>query len=236
MVKLLILQMIAHVMSDYFFQTDKSAKEKNVNGFKSKFLLKHAFITFICSWILSFDINFVFCSLGISVLHYLIDGLKKNLNTSRFSFYIDQFLHIVVLFLFVWIFEKHFESHAILEITMSNKWLFMILSYIICIKPANIFIRETLVAGKIQSISDPSNELQNKNELQNAGKLIGILERILVLTFVIIGKWEVIGFLIAAKSILRYKDTDTIKTEYVLIGTMLSFGIAILLGILVLKF
>jgi hypothetical protein len=86
------------------------------------------------------------------------------------------------------------------------------------------------VVGNIESISDTTAELKN------AGKLIGILERILVLTFVIIGKLEVVGFLIAAKSILRYKDTNTIKTEYVLIGTMLSFGIAMLVGLVIGKF
>jgi hypothetical protein len=105
--------------------------------------------------------------------------------------------------------------------------LSIVLGYLICIKPANIFIRETLVAGNIESISDTSTELKN------AGKLIGILERMLVLTFVIIGKLEVVGFLIAAKSILRYKDTNTIKTEYVLIGTMLSFGIAMMIGLVI---
>ena len=226
---LLLLQIIAHVLSDYFFQTDASSKEKNENGFKSKFLLKHALITFICSWLLSFDLNFVFCALAISILHYIIDGLKKKLNTSRFAFFIDQLLHLVVIWVFVWLFTEFFETNIILEIPLSIKWLAIILGYLICIKPANIFIRETLVVGKIESISNTSLELKN------AGKLIGILERILVLTFVIIGKLEVVGFLIAAKSILRYKDIDTIKTEYVLIGTMLSFGIAMMIGLLINK-
>ena len=230
MVKLLILQIIAHILSDYFFQTDASAKEKNENGFKSQFLLKHAFITFICSWLLSFDVNFVFCALAISILHFIIDGLKKSLNTSRFSFFIDQILHLAIISLFVWVFDQYFESNLIWNIPIDIKWLAIILGYLICVKPANIFIRETLVAGKIESISDTSAELKN------AGKLIGILERILVLTFVIIGKLEVVGFLIAAKSILRYKDTNTIKTEYVLIGTMLSFGIAMMIGLLIGKF
>ena len=230
MVKLLILQVIAHVMSDYFFQTDASSKEKNENGFKSKFLLKHTLITFICAWVLSFDINFFFCALAISILHYSIDGLKKSLNTSRFAFFIDQILHLLVIVFFVWIFNRYFESNTIWNVPLSIKWLAIILGYLICIKPTNIFIRETLVIGKIESISDTSAELKN------AGKLIGILERILVLTFVIIGKLEVVGFLIAAKSILRYKDTDTIKTEYVLIGTMLSFGIAMMIGLLINKF
>lgn len=142
---MLILQIIAHILSDYFFQTDASAKEKNENDFKSQFLLKNAFNYFYL-----FVVIFVWCKL-----------------------------------------------------------------------------RETFVAGKIESISDTIIELKN------AGKLIGILERILVLTFVIIGKLEIVGFLIAAKSILRYKDTNTIKTEYVLIGTMLSFGIAIMIGLLI---
>ncbi|MBF2092709.1 DUF3307 domain-containing protein [Flavobacterium psychrophilum] len=229
MVKMLILQIIAHILSDYFFQTDASAKEKNENGFKSQFLLKHTFITFICSWLMSFDVNFVFCALSISIIHYIIDGLKKSL-TSRFSFFIDQSLHLVIIGLFVWIFDQYFESNLIWNIPIDIKWLAIILGYLICVKPANIFIRETFVAGKIESISDTTVELKN------AGKLIGILERILVLTFVIIGKLEVVGFLIAAKSILRYKDTNTIKTEYVLIGTMLSFGIAMMIGLLINKF
>ena len=225
MVKLLILQIIAHVVSDYYFQTDASSREKNENGFKSKFLFKHAVITFFCAWILSFDIYFVFCALGIAILHYIIDGLKKNLNTSRYSFFIDQILHLVVIFVFVWLSKYYLEQKLVWNIPIIVKWLVIVLGYLICIKPANIFIRETLVAGNIESISDTSTELKN------AGKLIGILERLLVLTFVIIGKLEVVGFLIAAKSILRYKDTNTIKTEYVLIGTMLSFGIAMMIGL-----
>ena len=61
------------------------------------------------------------------------------------------------------------------------------------------------------------------------------LERILTIIFVIIGQYEAIGFIIAAKSILRFKDTDTAKTEYVLAGTFLSFGIALLCGLMTTK-
>lgn len=39
--------------------------------------------------------------------------------------------------------------------------------------------------------------------------------------------------LIAAKSILRYRSDETLKSEYVLIGTLLSFGIAVIAGIVV---
>jgi hypothetical protein len=75
------------------------------------------------------------------------------------------------------------------------------------------------------------------DSLENAGTFIGILERLFVFTFVVIGKWEAIGFLLAAKSIFRFGDLKESKdrklTEYILIGTLLSFGIAIAVGLLV---
>ena len=71
----------------------------------------------------------------------------------------------------------------------------------------------------------------------NAGKYIGILERLLVFVFILVDHWEGVGFMIAAKSVFRFSDLAEAKqrklTEYVLIGTLLSFGIAVLTGILV---
>ena len=78
-------------------------------------------------------------------------------------------------------------------------------------------------------------ETQSCENIKNAGALIGNLERVLTIIFVIIGQYEAIGFIIAAKSILRFKDTDTAKTEYVLAGTFLSFGIALLCGLMATK-
>lgn len=59
------------------------------------------------------------------------------------------------------------------------------------------------------------------------------MERLLTLVFVLIGQYEAIGFIIAAKSLLRFKDTDTARTEYVLVGILLSFGIALVCGLAV---
>jgi hypothetical protein len=57
-----------------------------------------------------------------------------------------------------------------------------------------------------------------------------------VFTFIITGHFEAIGFLLAAKSIFRFGDLKEAKdrrlTEYVLIGTLLSFGIALGTGLL----
>jgi hypothetical protein len=91
-----------------------------------------------------------------------------------------------------------------------------------------------------------ASELDTNDSLKNAGKWIGILERILILTLVYINEFGAIGFLITAKSLLRVIDKPFVPgneqnrpfsprkhTEYVLIGTFLSFAIAIITGLLI---
>jgi hypothetical protein len=68
--------------------------------------------------------------------------------------------------------------------------------------------------------------------LSNGGKVIGYLERALVLLLVLMDQITGIGFLVAAKSILRFgeiKEASHRKVaEYIIIGTFLSFGWALL--------
>ncbi len=72
--------------------------------------------------------------------------------------------------------------------------------------------------------------------LEKAGFYIGILERLFVFIFIVLNHWEAIGFLPAAKSIFRFGDLtkarDRKLTEYILIGTLISFGLAIASGII----
>ena len=53
------------------------------------------------------------------------------------------------------------------------------------------------------------------------------------MVFILLGSYEVIGFLIAAKSIIRFRNDDRIVTEYFLAGTLLSIAIAVACGLLV---
>jgi hypothetical protein len=77
---------------------------------------------------------------------------------------------------------------------------------------------------------------ENNESLKDAGAYIGILERLLVFIFIIVNHWEAVGFLITAKSVFRFGDLKESKhrklTEYILIGTLISFGIAIVVGLL----
>jgi hypothetical protein len=81
-----------------------------------------------------------------------------------------------------------------------------------------------------------TRELTIKNNLrfeglQNGETLIGQLERGLIFLFFLAGHPESIGFLLAAKSILRFEESKKAKQgEYILIGTLLSFSAAIALS------
>ena len=90
------------------------------------------------------------------------------------------------------------------------------------------------MAKLLEGMSDKI-ELDHKS-LPNAGKYIGIIERLFVLIFIILGRWEAIGLLITAKSVFRFndlKESNSRKlTEYILIGTLLSFGLAIMTGLI----
>lgn len=68
--------------------------------------------------------------------------------------------------------------------------------------------------------------------LPSGGRIIGLLERGLIFVLILTGQAEGIGFLIAAKSVLRF---GTVKeearlSEYVIIGTLASFGWAIVMA------
>jgi uncharacterized membrane protein YidH (DUF202 family) len=80
------------------------------------------------------------------------------------------------------------------------------------------------------------NKKDKEDSLEHAGSYIGILERLFVFLFVVLDFWVGIGFLLAAKSIFRFGDLSRAKdrklTEYVLIGTLVSFGMAMLIGLI----
>lgn len=72
--------------------------------------------------------------------------------------------------------------------------------------------------------------------LDNGGTYIGCLERGLVMILVLMGQPAGVGFLITAKSILRFGDVKESSqrklTEYIIIGTFMSFGWGLLIAVL----
>ena len=70
-----------------------------------------------------------------------------------------------------------------------------------------------------------------REDIERGGRIIGQFERIIILTFVLLGQYEAIGFLITGKSIIRFaQHNENLRSEYVLVGTMISFGLSIITG------
>lgn len=69
------------------------------------------------------------------------------------------------------------------------------------------------------------------SSLVNAGAMIGYLERILILSFVLLDEYTAVGFVLALKAAYRFKDTgDHPQAEYMLMGTFLSLVITLAVG------
>jgi len=227
---LLILQLIAHLITDFFCQNDEMCKQKKERGFLTWYLYVHALLTFLIAWLFAYSLNFVAYALVIGVTHLLVDVIKSYLKKWKYVFFADQIIHMAIIALVVYFYSQN-TGITLPEWLTHTRYLLIIAGALFCLKPTNILIKNVLETFEIK-LTDKKGET---GDLEKAGRLIGNIERILTLVLVLLSQFQAIGFLIAAKAILRFKDTSTAKTEYVLIGTLLSFGIAILVGAFILK-
>jgi hypothetical protein len=225
---LLILQFTAHLLADFNFQPQTWCDAKDNAKTIGKVYFYHIAVVFVCSWILSFSVSFWWAALLIAAVHFLLDVTKSYLSRKGtkevYLFFLDQILHLAVIIAVVYLFSKKGLIQFPFFITL--KTAFILFAVIISSKSSNIFIKKYMEANDIIISSDK----KGSDNLLKAGRVIGFLERFVSFILISFYQFEAIGFIIAAKTILRFKDTDTAKTEYLLIGSLLSFGIAILLG------
>lgn len=230
---LVFLQLLlAHILGDFVFQPEKWVKDKEAQKVKSVKLYFHIGIHAILLLLtLQFNLQEYWVGfLLVIISHYAIDLLKLYLQkkkTKRIWFFIDQVLHLVILILVTFMYSDFSIS---IDTIITEKSLLLLTFLLLVIFVSAIFIKIIITQW------NPEKKKENDDSLAKAGRYIGILERLFVFTFVITNHWEAIGFLLAAKSVFRFGDLTSSKdrklTEYILIGTLLSFGFAILLGIL----
>ncbi|WP_297792169.1 DUF3307 domain-containing protein [uncultured Eudoraea sp.] len=220
---------LAHIIGDFILQPKRWVIQKESKKAASAFLYLHILIHFLLVIVILWDINYWQIALIIASSHYVIDLLKIYLTPAfknkAVPFFLDQFLHIVVLYICVYYGNLIEHTNSLIE---QIDWRLLTVMVFVTY-PAAILMR-ILLEGMSNQIN-----LDHKS-LPNAGKYIGIIERLFVLVFIIMDRWEAIGLLITAKSVFRFndlKESNSRKlTEYILIGTLLSFGIAIIAGII----
>lgn len=231
---LLISKMIlAHFLGDFYLQPHSWVVHKEKNKHKSIYLYLHSAIHGLLVCLLLWDWNAWEIAVPLAVIHFAIDLLKlifQKEKSKRIWFFTDQFMHLLSILILIFIYQGGETGIDIVEI-LNSKYLIFVTGYLILTFPMAIIIQKLLLPW-----SDLIGEADD-DSLNNAGKYIGILERSFVFLFILANRWEAVGFLLAAKSVFRFGDLKESKdrklTEYILLGTLLSFGIAIVLSMLV---
>ena len=225
----LLRLVIAHLLTDFVLQPASWVNDRINRRLRSTKLYAHALITAIVAYVLVGNLKLWWLPAIIFVSHLLIDIWKAYQPQHIKYFIADQSLHLLVIVL-IWLglydMWSYFESW-LFTITHNNTVLAILIGYIIASIPLGILIG--MATEKWRTESEVNTE-----GLAKAGLWIGLLERFLILTFILIDQYTAVGFLIAAKSILRFNDKETNtqkKTEYVLIGTLMSFSASTLLAI-----
>ncbi|MDO6597028.1 DUF3307 domain-containing protein [Oceanihabitans sp. 2_MG-2023] len=226
---LLIKLLLAHFIGDFFLQPEKWVKDKEVKKLKSPKLYLHILIHVLLLFILLWDFTLWSIVLIIGISHFIIDATKLSIQkkkTKRLLFFIDQVLHIMVILITYFVYTN---SKIDFKVLLLEENLLLITCLAFLTQPVAILMKILFTKWDISKLT------KGNESLKDAGKYIGILERILVFTFIVADHWEAVGFLITAKSVFRFGDLKESKhrklTEYILIGTLISFGIAILTGL-----
>lgn len=233
--EILMILLFAHILSDFYFQTESMAKKKERYF---KYIIIHSIvyglITLIAVKLIC--INFENKYLWIIVIsHFIIDAIKFSLKKNKvikkyqkYIFIIDQVIHIAILMIVSYFMIKSDNSYRynlmiqdilnIMGISIESIIIFLV-QLLLVHKPANIFI-----VNIMQTYKPIDKENDNSESIKKAGRVIGTLERIIMLFFLLIKQYSSVGLVLTAKSIARYNKISENKefAEYYLLGTLLS--------------
>lgn len=227
---ILLKLFLAHLVGDFLLQPSAWVKAKEEKKLAAWQLYVHSVLHGLLVLLFLWNFQSWKYALLITIVHFVIDSLKlilQNNRNRRLLFFLDQALHFILIYL-IWLW---LEGRSFPVFIFQNKgFLLLLTGFVFLTSPVSFGVKIFI------SKWTPDPEGQDTASLQSAGKYIGFLERLLVFIFIIISQWAAVGFLLAAKSIFRFGDLREAKdrklTEYVLIGTLLSFGAAIFMGLL----
>lgn len=237
---LLVALIIGHLLADFYWQPMSWVNDRNTRHFKAKKLYFHVLVHgLISAIVIAFweytvgwqQLSSVLLATGIIVIsHYFIDIAKSYSNKGVVPFLLDQIAHIIVIIaISIWLTDNQQFTNNLMALLTNSNALWVIAGYLIILNPSAVFIRMML--------ERLTNHFSSDGSLPLAGQSIGMLERVLMLTFILLDQFAGLGFLIAAKSVFRFGDLSASKdkqlTEYVMLGTLLSVSVTLFVGLAV---
>jgi len=220
---LIIALVAAHLLADFVFQSKRMAERKR----NPLVLLAHAGVAGALAYLLTGAWRVWEIPVVIAVTHGLIDFIKVRLNRKGLLlFTIDQIAHVAVIVVLArWLQLAPFVLHWVARFGDRVSSMLIVMSGAITVT----VVSGVVVENFVKSLQTPESGVGNSG-FPTGGARIGQLERILVFILFLIGQPGAIGFLVAAKSILRFGELkeDRREAEYVIIGTMWSLVCALL--------
>ncbi|MBR9652022.1 DUF3307 domain-containing protein [Thalassovita aquimarina] len=227
MIETLTALLCAHAVADFVLQTKLMVTRKRHPGV----MVLHGALVLLTAQIATGQFA-ALPLLILALLHLLTDCVKTYGGFGGLAaFLTDQAAHLATLVgIAIWVPDLWANGlwPALLPSPLAPALphvMAIVAGSIVAIR-AGAFAIQLLMQGHALSDS-PEDE-----GLPGGGATIGYLERALILLLVLTGQIAAIGFLVAAKSILRFGTIsgDRKATEYVIIGTLFSFGWALLVA------
>lgn len=208
--------LFAHTLADFVLQTKWTVENKRKPG---AFLL-HAVVVLITLQLSvgQWDAPEL---LALTAAHMVIDALKTyGRFDSLAAFLLDQGAHVITL---------TFAAAWAPDLWQAGLWQGFPWAPALLAMLTGALLATRAGGFAVALLMHPYGQAPLPEGLVNGGRLIGLLERGLIFLFVLVGHPAGVGFLIAAKSVLRFDTTsqDQKAGEYVIIGTLASFGWAL---------
>lgn len=180
-------------------------------------------------------------------LTYLLELDQKNLNRNRF---VMLLIHLVIIALLTgrlydltpapwlskleWFLVEMFTPSGDAG-SFNTSWLSLhavLFGFLVTLNEVNIMVRLMLSRLGLTPLGKKKNRPINEEQYRT-GRVIGFLERIFVFLFILLQQYAAVGFILAAKGIVRYPDFgNRTFAEYILIGTLLSTLFAMMMAFL----
>lgn len=209
--------LFAHALADYVFQRERWVATKR----HPLTLLKHTAVVYAASVTALGSVHPAIAVLAVA--HLLIDAAKAHLAPPGLAAYLaDQAAHLLTLGVVAWALPQLWAEGLWAAAPPALPAVMGLLAGLILATRAGQF-----AVGFLMDAHAPTEA--EADGLPEGGQTIGLLERGLIFVLILSGEMGAIGFLIAAKSILRFGTVSESRaaSEYVIIGTLASFGWAI---------
>ncbi|MCA9916663.1 MAG: DUF3307 domain-containing protein [Anaerolineales bacterium] len=225
---MIIAMFLAHLVGDYIFQWNSLAawKSRALSG-----VIVHCLVVLAVTWlfILPFNPGWWPWVLAIGIVHFLIDAVQLRVKLpipelARFS--LDQAAHFLVITLAL-------AGGGYLDLTAwinnSLGWLqndlllLYLLGYAFVTMPAWVLVKFTAY-GLVQGTSP---------QFGDSSKYLGIMERLLMTTFVAVGQYYLVPLVILPRLLMEWPQVAREEHAPVYLAELLaSVTVAVSVGIL----